>query len=118
MPVPLHVGHALAVVLVGRLEIATCPGCQAHECRRAAPVEVVVLGCDVERAAGMLYALDQIAASQRITGTMHGNRSWQSPVFLFVHDDHSRPLSVGLRVSREPPLGVAQALVDALELTA
>src|SRR3979490_2981797 len=111
-------GHTLAVALVRRLEIATRPGCQAHACRRAAPVDVVAVAWRPRGAAGRLYGLDRIAASQCITRTMHANGSWQRPVFLFVHDDHARPLSVRLRGSREPPLGVAQALVAALELPA
>src|SRR5437879_6294559 len=82
------------------------------------PVQGVVLGCDLERAAGMRYGLDQIAASQCIARTMHGNGSWQRLVFLFVHDDHARPLSVRLCGRREPPLGVTQALVDAVQLAA
>ena len=66
----------------------------------------------------MVHRLDQIAASQRITRTMHGNGTWQCAEFVFVHNDHSGRLSVGRLARCEPPLGVTQPLVDALELTA
>src|SRR5919199_6506400 len=49
---------------------------------------------------------------------MHGNGAWQRAEFLFVLDDHSGPMSVGSGARCEPPLGVTQALIDAVEFTA
>ena len=95
VPAPLHIRHTLGVASVGGLEIATRPGCQAHECGCPATGEDVIRGCQVEHPAGVARSFDQIAASQCIPRAMQGDEARQHTEFVLVHDDHSGPVHVG-----------------------
>ena len=87
----------------------------------AAP-EVVVLRRKLERPPGVPHGAGHVAPSQGQRGAVHLDRPREAAELLVVDDDHLRRR--GLRVPRgtgrrvQPPLGVPQPGLDALELAA
>ena len=122
VPGLLQLRHALGIRPVRCLEIPARPGGESQERRCRSALEMVVLRDEVERPPGVFHGAGHIAQSQGLSGTVHGDRTRETAKFLFVHDDHRRRRGVRSRahVCRrvQPPFGVPQAGLNALELAA
>ena len=116
----LQARHAGGVPAARGLEIPARPGGERQEPGCASAPEVVVLADEVERPPGMGHGAGHIAEDQGLSGPVHGDRARQSAERRLVDDDH-RARSLGGPVHGlvrrvEPPLGVPQPLLDALDL--
>ena len=78
--------------------------------------EVVIRRRKLERAAGVGHGADQIAVNQCQRRPVRVDRAGQAAKARLVDDDHTRRCRASLSVMLQPPLGVSQPLLDALEL--
>ena len=122
VPGPLQTGHASGIRLVRWLEIPARPRCQAEQRGGGSTAKMIVLRSEVQRPPGILHGAGHIAQHQSEARTVDGDRTRESAELPFVHDDHLgwRGFRSATRVCRriQPPLGVAQARVNARELAA
>ena len=81
---------------------------------------MIVLTDEVERPPGMCHGSGHIAEDQGLSGTVDGDRTRKSAKSLLVHNDHLRRWGLrsppNTRRPVEPPFGVAQPRLNALDL--
>src|SRR6266536_819991 len=122
VPGPLQPRHAFGIRRVRRLEVPARPGREPQEPRCPGTAEVVLLRRTIERPPGVPHGAEHIAPSQGLCGTVQLDRPREAAKFLVVDDDHLRRWGLGsltdiLRCV-QPPLGVPQSGLNALELAA
>ena len=116
----LQARHGRGIPAGRRLEIPARPGGECQEPGCASTRKVVVLADEVQRPPGMGRGAGHVAEDQGLAGPVHGDRARQATERRLVDDDHrarwrGSPVR-GLVRRVEPPLGVPQPLLDALDL--
>jgi hypothetical protein len=88
--IPSHpqMGHSVGIRPVCCLEIPVRPGRESQERRCRPAQDMVVLSCEIEHPLGVFHGPWHIAPNQGNSGTVHGDRTGQTPRLLFVPDDH------------------------------
>jgi hypothetical protein len=79
---------------------------------------MIVFESEVARPAGMFRCLGQVTPCQGVASSMQRHGTLERAEFVFIHDDHAGHVGGMSLTELQPPLGVPQAGIDAVDLTA